>query len=116
MVRISGVVLPQNKHVVIALRDIYGIGKTSSFYICKKAKVSPFLKVSVLSDDSFSKIQQVINEFEVEGDLRRRVAVNIKRLKDIKCYKGIRHKLGLPVRGQRTRTNSKTRKKNRRKK
>ncbi|HFL8824228.1 MAG TPA: 30S ribosomal protein S13 [Candidatus Azoamicus sp. OHIO1] len=116
MVRISGVVLPQNKHIVFALREIYGIGRTCSIYICKKAKISPSVKVSGLNEESFFKLQQIVNEFEVEGDLRRRVAINVKRLRDIKCYKGIRHKLGLPVRGQRTRTNAKTRKRSKRKK
>ncbi len=115
MIRISGVVLNPKKHIVIALRKIYGIGKISSFYICKEVKISPFLKVNELDDKTTSYIQKIISKFEVEGILRARVRINIKRLKDIKCYRGIRHISHLPVRGQKTKTNAKTRKRVKRK-
>ena len=115
MIRVSGVIMDSKKHVAIALMKIYGIGKVSSLYICEKAKVSPFVKFSDLDSSTISLIQKIVSEFETEGNLRTRVRVNIKRLKDIKCYKGLRHKLFLPVRGQRTKTNSRTRKRNKRK-
>ncbi|QQG46742.1 MAG: 30S ribosomal protein S13 [Candidatus Azosocius agrarius] len=111
MVRVAGVVLPSKKHIIIALTDIYGIGYTRAKYICNKVGVSELIKVSDLKDDEIVNIQNIVNEFEVEGDLRRRISINIKRLKDIKCYRGMRHRLSLPVRGQRTKTNAKTRKK-----
>lgn len=111
MVRVSGVVLPSKKHIFIALTSIYGIGCVRAKNICKKIGISESVKVSDLKDEDVLNIQNVINEFEVEGDLRRRISINIKRLKDIKCYRGMRHRLSLPVRGQRTRTNAKTRKK-----
>jgi small subunit ribosomal protein S13 len=115
MVRVAGVILDSNKHVVIALRKIYGIGKVSSYYICKKANVLPSLKVNQLDDSAIASIQKVVSEFDIEGNLRTRIRFNIKRLKDIKSYRGIRHKVGLPVRGQRTRTNARTRKRLRKK-
>lgn len=115
MIRIGGVILESNKHIVIALRKIYGIGKVSSFYICKKVNISPYLKVNQLTDENILSIQKIVSEFEIEGNLRTRIRFNIKRLKDIKCYRGIRHRLGLPVRGQRTRTNARTRKRFRKK-
>lgn len=111
MVRISGVVLSFKKHIVIALTSIYGIGIVRARYICKKTEISECLKVSDLNEAQIINIQNVVNEFEVEGDLRKRISINIKRLKDIKCYRGMRHRVSLPVRGQRTRTNAKTRKK-----
>jgi small subunit ribosomal protein S13 len=115
MVRVAGVILDSNKHVVIALRKIYGIGKVSAYYICKKANIIPSLKVNQLDDNAISLIQKIVSEFDTEGNLRTRIRFNIKRLKDIKCYRGIRHKVGLPVRGQRTKTNARTRKKIRKK-
>lgn len=115
MVRVAGVVLDSNKHIVIALRKIYGIGKINSFYICKKVKISPFSKVSELDDAVVTEIQKALSDFEIEGNLRTRIRVNIKRLRDIKCYRGSRHKMGLPVRGQRTKTNAKTRKRTKKK-
>ena len=115
MVRVSGITLDSNKHILIALRKIYGIGKISSFYICKKANISPFLKVYELNNSVILSIQKIVSEFNVEGGLRTRIRTNIKRLKDIKCYKGIRHKIGLPVRGQKTKTNAKTRKRTKKK-
>ena len=116
MFRISGVILPPNKHIFVALMSIYGIGKTRAIYICKELNISPYIKVSDLNDILLSNIQKKVEDFEIEGNLRRRIAVNIKRLKDIKCYRGNRHKLHLPVNGQRTRTNARTRKRNKIKK
>ncbi len=115
MVRVSGITLEFNKHISIALRKIYGIGKVNSFYVCKKANISPFIKVRDLSESIILIIQKIVSEFDVEGILRTRNRINIKRLKDIKCYRGIRHKIGLPVRGQKTKTNAKTRKKKKKK-
>ena len=110
MIRIAGVNLPQNKHISIALRSIYGIGRTRSLQICEKVGVNPAIKVSDIEEELAALIQKAVQEFEIEGDLRRRIAVNIKRLRDIKCYRGLRHRMGLPVRGQRTKTNARTRK------
>ncbi|MFM8454637.1 MAG: 30S ribosomal protein S13 [Gammaproteobacteria bacterium] len=109
-VRISGVVMAPNKHLRIALRGIFGIGNTRALEICETMGIDPGTKIKEISEELFPKIQAAVNSFEVEGDLRRRVATNIKRLIDIKCYRGLRHKKGLPVRGQRTKTNAKTRK------
>ncbi len=109
-IRVSGVILPPNKHIVIALRSVFGIGKFRSSEICKKVGVKPSVKVSEIKEDYVPMIQEAVNQYEVEGDLRRRVAMDIKRLVDIKCYRGLRHKRNLPVRGQRTKTNAKTRK------
>jgi small subunit ribosomal protein S13 len=108
-IRVSGVILP-NKHIRVALRSIYGIGNFRALAICKKVGINPSTKVSDIKEDVFPLIQEAVGHFEVEGDLRRRVAMDVKRLVDIKCYRGLRHKRGLPVRGQRTRTNAKTRK------
>lgn len=108
--RISGVILPPNKHIRIALRGIYGIGNTRALAICEKAGVNPSVRVVDLDDEHAPLIQEAVNHYEVEGDLRRRKSMDIKRLGDIKCYRGLRHKRGLPVRGQRTRTNARTRK------
>lgn len=109
-IRVAGVILPPNKHIRIALRSVFGIGAHRAELICQKIGVDPSAKVVDLKDEYASLIQDAVNEFEVEGDLRRRVAMDIKRLIDIKCYRGLRHKRGLPVRGQRTRTNARTRK------
>ena len=109
-IRISGVILPPNKHIRIALRSVYGIGNHRASEICKKIGLDPTIKVVNLKDDQTISLQEAVNQYEVEGDLRRRVAMDIKRLSDIKCYRGLRHKRGLPVRGQRTRTNARTRK------
>ena len=110
-IRIVGVDLPQNKRGEIALTYIYGIGRSSSAKILDKAGVSRELKVSEWTDEQAAKIRQIISaEFKVEGDLRSEVQLNIKRLMDIGCYRGIRHRLGLPVRGQRTKNNARTRK------
>lgn len=110
MIRVSGVILPPNKHICIALRSIFGIGRTRALQICQAAGIEPNVKVSAIQEEMANTIQKVVSEFEVEGDLRRRIAMNIKRLRDIKCYRGLRHRMGLPVRGQRTKTNARTRK------
>ena len=110
-IRIVGVDLPQNKRGEIALTYIYGIGRSSSAKILDKAGVSRDLKVSEWSDDQAAKIREIIGvEFKVEGDLRSEIQMSIKRLMDIGCYRGIRHRLGLPVRGQSTKNNARTRK------
>ena len=111
MARISGVDLPREKRVEIGLTYIYGIGRTSSNRILAEADVNPDTRVKDLTDDEVKRIQEVINETQVvEGDLRRETALNIKRLQEIGCYRGIRHRKGLPVRGQKTKTNARTRK------
>jgi len=111
MARISGVDLPREKRVEIGLTYIYGIGRTSSNKILAAAKVNPDTRVRELTDEEVKRISEVIEkDFMVEGDLRREVALNIKRLQEIGCYRGIRHRRGLPVRGQRTKTNARTRK------
>lgn len=111
MARISGVDLPREKRVEIGLTYIYGIGKTSAARILKEANVDPDTRVRDLTDDEVKRLSEVINETQtVEGDLRREIALNIKRLQEIGCYRGIRHRKGLPVRGQKTKTNARTRK------
>ncbi len=111
MARISGVDLPREKRVEIGLTYIYGIGRTSSNRILAEAGVNPDTRVKDLTDDEVKKIAAVIAETQVvEGDLRREIAMNIKRLQEIGCYRGIRHRRGLPVRGQKTKTNARTRK------
>ncbi len=111
MARISGVDLPREKRVEIGLTYIYGIGRVSSNRILAEANVNPDTRVKDLTDEEVSRIREVIDQSQmVEGDLRREVAMNIKRLQEIGCYRGIRHRKGLPVRGQKTRTNARTRK------
>ena len=111
MARISGVDLPREKRIEIGLTYIYGIGKTSAARILQEANVNPDTRVRDLTDDEVRRLSEVINETQtVEGDLRREVAMNIKRLQEIGCYRGIRHRKGLPVRGQKTKTNARTRK------
>ena len=110
MARIAGINIPTNKHVVIALQSIFGIGQTRAKLICETLKLKPSTKVSELTEDQLESIRTTITQFEVEGDLRREVAMNIKRLRDLGCYRGIRHRKGLPLRGQRTKTNARTRK------
>ena len=111
MARIAGVDLPRTKRVEIGLTYIFGIGRTRSNVILKEAGVSPDLRVKDLSEDDVRKITRVIeDQGRVEGDLRKEVSMNIKRLMDIGCYRGLRHRRGLPVRGQRTKTNARTRK------
>jgi small subunit ribosomal protein S13 len=110
MARIAGVNIPDRKHVVIALRSIYGIGPTRAASICDAAGVEPSRKVMELSDEELEKLRAEVGKYTVEGDLRREVSMNIKRLMDLGCNRGIRHRRGLPVRGQRTKTNARTRK------
>ncbi len=111
MARISGVDLPREKRVEIGLTYIYGIGRTSANRILAEANVSPDTRVKDLTDDEVKRIAAVIGETQmVEGDLRREIAMNIKRLQEIGCYRGIRHRKSLPVRGQKTKTNARTRK------
>ncbi len=110
MARIAGVDLPKEKRVEIGLTYIYGIGRTSSNKILAEAKVSPDIRVKDLTDDQVQAIRNAMENYKVEGDLRREVALNIKRLTEIGCFRGIRHRRGLPVRGQRTKTNARTRK------
>ncbi len=111
MARISGVDLPREKRIEIGLTYIYGIGLPSSQRILKEANVNPDTRVRDLTDEEVKRISEIINETQVvEGDLRREIALNIKRLQEIGCYRGIRHRKGLPVRGQKTKTNARTRK------
>ena len=110
MARIVGVDIPNDKVVVVSLTYIYGIGLKTSQTILEKAKVDPQKRVKDLSEEEIARIRAEIVHFKVEGDLRREVLLNIKRLQEIGCYRGIRHRKGLPVRGQRTKTNARTRK------
>jgi small subunit ribosomal protein S13 len=111
MARIAGIDLPREKRIEIGLTYIYGIGRTSSNKILAAAKVNPDTRVRDLTDDEVKRLSEVIaEEYVVEGDLRREVALNIKGLQEIGCYRGIRHRKGLPVRGQKTKTNARTRK------
>ena len=111
MARIAGVDLPREKRVEIGLTYIYGIGRTSANKILEAANVNPDTRVRELTDDEVKRLAEVIEkDYMVEGDLRREVALNIKRLQEIGCYRGIRHRKGLPVRGQKTKTNARTRK------
>ena len=111
MARISGVDLPREKRVEIGLTYIYGIGRISATRILTTAKVNPDTRVRDLTDEEVGRIREVIDKSQmVEGDLRREIALNIKRLQEIGCYRGIRHRKGLPVRGQKTKTNARTRK------
>lgn len=111
MARIAGVDLPRNKRVEIGLTYIFGIGRSTSNDILKETNVNPDTRVKDLTEKEVANLRKVIeNDYLVEGDLRRQVNENIKRLKDINCYRGIRHRKGLPVRGQRTKTNARTRK------
>ena len=110
MARIVGVDIPNDKSILISLTYIYGIGLATSKKILADAKVDPTIRVKDLSNEDLSKIRSELSHYKVEGDLRREVLLNIKRLQEIGCYRGIRHKKGLPVRGQRTKTNARTRK------
>lgn len=110
MARIAGINIPVNKHAEIALTAIYGIGRTRAQLICKSAGVTPTSKIKDLSENEVEALRNEVAKFTVEGDLRREVSMNIKRLMDLGCYRGIRHRRGLPVRGQRTKTNARTRK------
>lgn len=110
MARIAGVNIPLQKHVVIGLTAVYGIGRNRALALCEAAAVDPAKKVKDLTDGELENLRGEIGKIKVEGDLRREVALNIKRLIELGSYRGLRHKRGLPVRGQRTRTNARTRK------
>ncbi len=110
MARIAGVNIPNHQHAVIGLQAIYGIGKTRAIAICDTAGVPKDRKFKDLTDTEMEKLRDEVAKFTVEGDLRREVTMNIKRLMDLGCYRGLRHRRGLPCRGQRTRTNARTRK------
>ena len=110
MARIAGINIPTNKHVVIALTSLYGIGGTRAPQICSSAGVKPETKVKDLAEPEVVGLRDAVAKFTVEGDLRRESSMNIKRLMDLGCYRGIRHRRGLPLRGQRTKTNARTRK------
>ena len=110
MARIAGVNIPNHKHAVIALMSIYGIGRTRAQIICTESGVTPSVKMKDLTDADVDRLRDGVGKFTVEGDLRREITMNIKRLMDLGCYRGVRHRKGLPLRGQRTRTNARTRK------
>ena len=110
MARIAGVNVPNHKHAEIALTAIYGIGRPTAQAICDAAGIARSRKMQDLSDEEMDKLREQVGKYVVEGDLRRELSMNIKRLMDLGCYRGLRHRRGLPVRGQRTRTNARTRK------
>jgi small subunit ribosomal protein S13 len=110
MARIAGINLPVNKHTEIALTAIYGIGRVRARKICETVGVKPDVKLSQLSEAEIEKLRNEVGNYTIEGDLRREISMNIKRLTDLGAYRGLRHRRGLPVRGQRTKTNARTRK------
>ncbi len=110
MARIAGVNIPDNKHTVISLQYVFGIGQTRAKAICKAIGIDESSKIASLSEEQLEKLRTEVGKFDVEGDLRREVSMNIKRLMDLGCFRGIRHRRSLPVRGQRTKTNARTRK------
>ena len=110
MARIAGINVPPHKHAAIALTHIYGIGRSTAHKICAAAGIEPDVKIKDLSEPEVDKIRAIVSKQVVEGDLRREISMNIKRLMDLGSYRGIRHRRGLPLRGQRTRTNARTRK------
>lgn len=110
MARIAGINIPANKHTVIALTAIYGIGRTRAAEICAATGIDPMMKARDLDDSQQNSLRTEVAKFAVEGDLRREIGMNIKRLMDLGCYRGLRHRRGLPLRGQRTKTNARTRK------
>lgn len=110
MARIAGVNIPTHKHTVIALTAIFGVGRTRAQKICEATGIAPTAKIRDLSEPELEQLRGAVGQLVVEGDLRREVSMNIKRLMDLGCYRGLRHRRGLPVRGQRTRTNARTRK------
>ena len=110
MARVGGINIPDNKHVDVSLTHVYGIGRKTAQDICDKLKIKYSKKVSQLSEEKLDKIRDELKNFQIEGDLRREINFNIKRLMDLGCYRGIRHRKGLPLRGQRTKTNARTRK------
>ncbi len=110
MARISGINIPDHKHAVVSLTAIYGIGSTRAQAICDATGIKPSTKIAELDEVDLEKLRTEVGKYVVEGDLRREVTMNIKRLMDLGCYRGIRHRRGLPLRGQRTKTNARTRK------
>ncbi len=110
MARIAGVNIPDNKHAVVSLTYVYGIGRTAARQICKSTGVAETAKVNELSEEQLDAVRNAVAGYSVEGDLRREISMSIKRLMDLGCYRGIRHRRGVPVRGQRTKTNARTRK------
>lgn len=110
MARIAGINIPNHKHTVIALTSIYGIGKIRSQSICTATGIAEHIKISELSEEQIDTLRNAVGKFIIEGDLRREITMNIKRLMDLGTYRGLRHRRGLPVRGQRTKTNARTRK------
>lgn len=110
MARIAGINIPVHKHTVIALTAIFGIGRQRALVICEEAKIKPSRKIKDLTETELEALRVQVSKFNIEGDLRREVSMNIKRLMDLGCYRGVRHRRGLPVHGQRTRTNARTRK------
>ena len=110
MARIAGINIPPNKHTVVGLTYIYGIGRTRAQAICAATGIAESEKIGDLSEDILEKLRNEVGRYTIEGDLRREVSMSIKRLMDLGCYRGIRHRRGLPLRGQRTRTNARTRK------
>ena len=109
MARIAGVNISNQQHAWVALTSIHGVGRATALKICEEAGVSPHLLIKELTDSDIEKLRDKVGQIRVEGDLRREVAMNIKRLMDLGCYRGVRHRKGLPMRGQRTRTNARTR-------
>ena len=110
MARLAGINIPNDKHVAISLTYIYGIGRTVAINLCKVAQINPTAKVQDLTEAELDMLRTGIGNLDIEGDLRRQIQLNIKRLLDLGCYRGIRHRRGLPLRGQRTKTNARTRK------
>jgi len=110
MARLAGINIPDHKHTWVSLTSIYGIGRTRAYSICGKLGIDPSIKIKDLTDAEIEKIRSELNDFTLEGDLRREISMNIKRLMDLGSNRGIRHRRGLPVRGQRTKTNARTRK------
>ena len=110
MARIAGINIPVQKHTWVALTSIYGVGRTTAYKLCSSAGVDPSVKVRDLSEVEIENLRGEVGKLTVEGDLRRDISMNIKRLMDLGCYRGIRHRRGLPLRGQRTKTNARTRK------
>ena len=110
MARIAGINIPDHKHAVIALTAIYGVGRTRSKAICAAAGIAENVKIKDLDEAQIESLREQVGKFTVEGDLRRQISMNIKRLMDLGCYRGLRHRRSLPVRGQRTKTNARTRK------
>lgn len=110
MARIAGVNIPDNKHAVISLTYIYGVGKTTAYKLCEATDIDPTKQIKDLTDEQLDALRAKLGGMVVEGDLRREVQMSIKRLKDLGCYRGLRHRHSLPVRGQRTKTNARTRK------